>query len=296
MLLLGCFLLGGFKLYLLCVKGLDFPTAGSESHMWYRKTNAPAVHDVVVAGDSRVQKGISPRDMGEAMDKARVLNFGYSSTGLDAFFLEAAAGKLSDAGRRILVVGVTPHSLTPKAVANRHYRETLRISSLSRYADALSLLLGRETTRYALSILFGREDQIGEGQARAREGGWWECVYPVNPDQGLPVYRRQFATNKVTPQLLEGFLAAVRQLKKRGIEVFAFRPPTYPKMEALENELSGFDEAAFVAAFRKAGGTWIALDDRFGFVCYDGSHILGDDARRLSRELGQKIAAHLAAQ
>ena len=52
--------------------------------------------------------------------------------------------------------------------------------------------------------------------------------------------------------------------------------------------MSGFREAEFIQEFRNAGGIWLSfnLDD---YVSYDGSHLDADSAKKLSRDLAEKI-------
>ena len=61
-------------------------------------------------------------------------------------------------------------------------------------------------------------------------------------------------------------------------------------MIKLEQELSGFDEAAFVQAFVAAGGVWLPTDQT-AYLTFDDSHLRRDDAIRLSESLGQQIQA-----
>ena len=63
-------------------------------------------------------------------------------------------------------------------------------------------------------------------------------------------------------------------------------------MVALEKELSGFDEAAFVKRFKQAGGAWFSfsLDDYHSF---DGSHLHRDSAVQFSKDLAKRIRNYI---
>jgi hypothetical protein len=69
------------------------------------------------------------------------------------------------------------------------------------------------------------------------------------------------------------------------VEVLAFRVPTTVQMEAIEDEMSGFDEDAVARGIEDAGGTWITFENRFGYFSHDGSHLHYKAARSFSRDL-----------
>ena len=59
-------------------------------------------------------------------------------------------------------------------------------------------------------------------------------------------------------------------------------------MVELEKELSGFNQAEFVDAFKEAGGIWIDIDPT-AYDSFDGSHLQSQSALELSRDLALKI-------
>ena len=115
---LSLFLLfGGYKLYYITFHADQNKTP--DKFFWYKKTFAPNDQDILLVGDSRVYRGLSPAAMAAVLKGSKILNFGYSSAGFEPFFLDAAVKKLSAKGKRILVLGVTPHSLTAIAAQNK---------------------------------------------------------------------------------------------------------------------------------------------------------------------------------
>ena len=72
--------------------------------------------------------------------------------------------------------------------------------------------------------------------------------------------------------------------------MYGFRPPTVEEVVALENELSGFQEEEFKAAFETAGGNWLDVD-RFGYPSHDGCHLRRDGAVVFTRDLSKMILA-----
>ena len=104
----------------------------------------------------------------------------------------------------------------------------------------------------------------------------------------LEDYRAAFENSKVSDDLVDGVMAAVRRFRESGIVVFGFRPPTTIAMFELENELSGFNESDFAEKFRAAGGIWLRF--RHGvYPTYDGSHLNAYVAVRFSKDLAEEL-------
>ena len=88
-------LFGGYKLYYIsyCVPEQNRTT---DKKFWYKKTFASNDNDIILVGDSRIYRGLSPAAMNVLLKKNKILNFGYSSAGFDPYFLDEAVKKLSD--------------------------------------------------------------------------------------------------------------------------------------------------------------------------------------------------------
>lgn len=287
-------LFGGYKLYYIscCVPAQNKATA---KLFWYKKTFAPNNYDIVLVGDSRVYRGLSPAAMNVFMKENKILNFGYNAAGFDPYFLDEAVKKLSADGKRILVLGITPHSLTSIAVQNKHYREQVHQEKFPLWVKDIEYFFGRDSTISSIKYLLKMKQTHGNFYLIYHDDGWGEYYAPLDPDQGLSRYRKNFSSYQVSSEVIESILNKVKELTNSGVTIFAFRPPTYLGMEKLEDTMSGFVEKNFIRDFEAAGGHWLFLDDRFSFDCYDGSHITGKAAIKLSHELGQKIANSLAA-
>lgn len=79
-----------------------------------------------------------------------------------------------------------------------------------------------------------------------------------------------------------------RQWTAQGIRVYAFRVPSSLAMVALEDQMSGFDEATFVEQFKAAGGIWFSIPLE-PYHSYDGSHLTKQAALQLSADLARLI-------
>jgi hypothetical protein len=254
------------------------------------KTHATGF-DIVVPGDSRVYRGVSPSAMRRVLPSARILNLGYSSGGLaDPLLARAEDALAADSPVRAILVGITPFSLTEEAAENAHIRQYLQSSQ------------SNERLRQAMAVMGAFDPLIdapvpglqgSQGEQRFYQDGWVASHASfVDHQEGLKLYREHYARVQVSSEVLQRFTAQVAKWCSGGIRVYGFRPPTCAAMVALEDEASGFDEAAVRAAFTAAGGSWIELPAG-DYVCYDGSHLDAKSAAELSLALARAIAADL---
>ncbi|RMG70541.1 MAG: hypothetical protein D6722_08565 [Bacteroidetes bacterium] len=260
------------------------------------KTHHEGQYDLLVLGDSRVYRGVSPADMSQALPGWRSFNLGYSSAGFGPLMYEEAARRLDPEGARVLVLGITPWSLTESAAQNAHLQQEL--------ARPLSERWQRRYVNYYLQDLAPTRPEAlwqalrGTTPAPAEyyyqtfdeAGGWMPSrLEPPQPRKALGPYRAEFRQEQVSPARVEALLDQVQTWVAEGVSVYAFRPPTSPDMTALEDELSGLDMSALGRDIEAAGGIWLDIPGEY--PSYDGSHLPDSAARRFSRALGAAIAA-----
>jgi hypothetical protein len=290
---LFCGLFLGLRSYPVPVQGLD-----SEKLFWSHKRQWPADYTMVLAGDSRVYRGVSPAAMARVLPGMRIANYGFSSVALVPAYLDTAVAKLDPAAReRVLVIGVTPFALTPRATGENGFSRVepvpaleLRVLwSLRTYLDACSPVLPKRFR----PIFEDAADPTGHGFTLAHEDGWiasdWE---PRNPDYALTSYRLNLAGNPVSAAQVADLLAWIRGITRFGVKVLGFRPPTTRAMVALEDALGEFNAPAFTAAFAAAGGTWLEMPAD-AYQTYDGSHLTAAAAEQFSADLAGRIAREL---
>lgn len=257
---------------------------------WRAKMNWTSQFDVVLAGDSRVLCDFSPASMREVMTSHRIANFGFNYVGLTPEYLAAAESKLDPQGRdKMIVLGITPRALTPlnervSGYLEEKNRSVDEVVVASYFAPLVSFFRPISIVSMKKSLLrqeTGYKDFYPDGWMSVR-------LVPPNPKADLGVYQKVFINNRVSPQLIEELLNIVRGWRKKGIRVFAFRPPASPEIVEVENTQSGFDESDFSRRFKEAGGTWLAIDTRVYEIC-DGSHLSSDSARRFSRAFAASL-------
>jgi len=264
----------------------DANTGLYREKFWRLKINWRPQFDVVLAGDSRVLCDFSPVAMSEVLPDKRIANFGFNYVGLTREYLQEAETKLDPQSRdKVIVLGITPRALTPlnERVSgfleekNRSIDEAL----VGSYLSPLTAFL-RPISIVALKRSLLREEV---GYKNFYPDGWMSVrLIPPNPRADLGVYQRVFRNNQVSGNLVDNFMKVVTEWRKKGIRVFALRPPAASEIVQVENQQSGFDEKEFAGRFQEAGGVWIEpQEDRYE-IC-DGSHLSADSARRFSRQV-----------
>lgn len=266
-----------------------------KDRFWATKVHSKKVYNVVVAGDSRVYRGIDPNSISKELDGLEVLNFGFSSGGHNSFIFDEIEKRLySGRHKRTVVLGLTPYSLTKKAQDNAHFIQEKERNGkeifLRRYVNpALGFFDPMKPTD-----LINVNDTIQGYYEKFRTNGWVESKkIPYNNKAALKSYVKNFRDNKIDPEVFEQVLSQVRKWIDQDIQVFAVRMPTTKAMEILENELSGYSEEELKNAFEKAGGHWISYENKYGYSSYDGSHLDGEAAKEFSLFLGRELSQFL---
>ena len=81
--------------------------------------------------------------------------------------------------------------------------------------------------------------------------------------------------------------------EEKGIEIFAYSPPTSKKMREIETGMSGLDMNELQVQLNAIGVHWIEVDIN-NYTSYDGSHIFSESAERLSVHIGESILPFLS--
>lgn len=259
------------------------------SKFWLDKTFAPSVFDMVIIGDSRVYRAVAPSIMEQVLSSYKILNFAYSSGGLQKVLFQAGESKLRNLGKKIIVLGVSPYSLTQSAAVNEQYKQYHKMFALPFRIPNLLMLISPEESIFSIKRLFMKQEALKYYQI-PHPDGWIESnQVPENELSGLNEYQQRFSKEKISNEVLKEMIEQVRIWKSRGYTVFAFRPPASQKMEELENTKSGYDEKSIVQAFTEAGGTWINIENRYQYKTYDGSHLNSTSAKLLSDYIARFI-------
>lgn len=275
-----------------CIRPL--PPIDSPEAYWARKMLWGPEYDVVLAGDSRINRGLSPSAMARHLAGMRIANFAFQSTGFTREYLDEVEKRLDPKGRRIIVIGVTTVSLTPRAVADNKFLEMKRkhIAELQQQVTFESVL------RFFDPVEWERVNQPHHHRTGTKvriyhPDGWTAINDPgADPRSALSFFEEYYVNNQVSGEIITELLHTVRDWTESGIVVVGFRPPTTTEMYNLEERLAGFDEKGFVKRFADAGGIW--FDFPHGrFKTHDGSHLLSGAAMNFSKIVSRKISEQL---
>lgn len=249
--------------------------------------------DLVLAGDSRVQHGISPLEIQKVFPGRRIANFGFAGLTFDTEYLDRAEQLLDRrAAAPVIVLGVSPASLCPRAT-QKFQEQVARTDTWSarveyRFAPLVDFFAPYRNIDFKYMLLGGTQLETvvhPSGFCATRSLG------PVNTQLVVGGYRRLFSRTQAAPAIQQLIVNRVGNWTEAGIRVFGVRVPTAPNMRALEDSASGFDEDAFAAQFRRAGGIWLDISQD-GYASYDGSHLEVASAEAFTRTLCQQLRSH----
>jgi hypothetical protein len=275
----------------------DMRFAGAPKWFWMEKLDWGPSSDVVVVGDSRTYRGVDPSSFAGTHPRGCV-NFGFSSATLSPEFLSKAAAALAPDGDRILIIGLTAASLRAPlpnrdgfVAAGIEYGRLHMPLRLARAIEEWELMVAP----FAIDRGFGDSVQAARATAdeysqRFHPNGWVESDRAVDDPvgAGLAVVRRDFERSPHSPRAVDELVSAVRRLSVGGTRVFVFRPWVPDAVSSEEDRIGGLDWSAVRTRLQSAGARWVDIRVP-GLRSYDGTHLDGPSARRVSAELSRSI-------
>jgi len=260
---------------------------------WSQKTFASSRYNVVLMGDSRVYRGLSPSVMEEALTGLKVLNFGYSNGGLNPTMFAAAEKKLSEKNnKKVIVIGVSANCITGYTQKNEQYIqeksrpredvfERLYFNGIKYHFSATNPEALKEAMIQKPLTSYYRNEYFSNGYVCSEK-------FPVDTMEAIPSYIQDFTNYKVEDRFVDVLINQFEDWRKKGIIVIGFRPPTTVPMKALEDTMGLYNEKMIRTKFTEAGGHWIELDQT-QYKTYDGSHLDKESAVRLSEKIADEI-------
>ncbi|HPE75477.1 MAG TPA: hypothetical protein PLC80_05290 [Draconibacterium sp.] len=260
---------------------------------WTRKTFAPAKYNVVIMGDSRVYRGLSPEIMESHLPGLKVLNFAYSNGGLNQTMFVAAEKKLAqNANPKIILLGISANAISGYSAQNQQY-----VQELNRPREEIFERIYFNPLRYWFSAT--SPEKLKNHYSETKETAFYRNKYfmngyvesekfPADTMEAIPSYTKDFANYKVTPKNLSDLFKQVKKWTDSGIIVAGFIPPVSQPMQMLEDTLGRFDETVIKTGFEMASGHWIDVNPN-KYKTYDGSHLNIESARKLSNEIAEEV-------
>ena len=258
------------------------------SSFWSNKTHSTNDFDIIACGDSRIYRGISSDILSDVTLDLSFINLGYSSAGFSNEYLDFVVSKFNpESKNKILIVGISPHSLTKEAKKNEALKSYLELNNFEvfRY-KYLSSFLKQFAPYKPLNLI--KQKKNNYLQTYNKDG--WVASDNIKPDstRALKNYKKIFNEYKVSHNDMLLTINKLKQLVLSGINVFAFRVPTTEQMEILEDSISGYDENFVKNSLIQHSITYLDFQNS-DFSSYDGSHLNEKSARKLSEQIGIKI-------
>jgi len=281
------------SLILIVVLKLTFPKPITNieelNEFWITKTHGKGKYDIVVCGDSRIYRGFSIEALNEDLPlKYRGINLGYSSGGFSEEYLDFALSKLdTNSFCPVLVLGITPHSLTAEAFKNNAYHSYKSLGSFKIYKGSYLSFALKHFAPYKLQELI--DDSKVNYMQECHSDGWIASSYLISDStEALTSYKKTFSKYQIDNKEVDVFLSKIKDITSNGITVVAFRPPNTSVMRHLEDSISGFDERLVKQNLLGNSVIWLDFEDA-DFESYDGSHLHYKSAKKLSGMIGEKI-------
>lgn len=255
----------------------------------------------VIAGDSRVYRGVAPGQMEEVLPSP-IRNLGFSSAKYSDEYLSYIRSVIDDdLDRRVIILAITPFSFTGRQAG---FEDSLAKNRSRRVPLWLLRAIDLDHAFMAIdpSLIVPMHGVVKKERASAgsykqvfHHDGWVESDYRVeDPDAkwraGLPDLAAAYATD---PERIERLVNAVESWTAQGIFVAAFCPPIPEESYRLEAALWGIDYERLSADIESVGGVWLETPCDASYRIYDGSHLDGESALRFSRELGRQIISRI---
>jgi hypothetical protein len=262
-------------------------------HFWTRKTLSTQKYNVVVMGDSRVYRGVSPDVMKEYLPGLKVLNFGYSNGGLNPTMFRAAEAKITKSDKeKVIIMGISANTVTGFTENNNQYLQELtrpREEVIERlYFSPVKYWFSPTSPEGLKQHFWGVKENTYYYNHYHLNGYVLSEKFPVDTMEAIPSYIKDFTNYKVDQRKLSDLYQQVSEWTQHGILVFGFRPPVSHPMYLLEDTLGLYNETAIKTSFTAAGGYWIDLQHT-DYQTYDGSHLEERSAIKLSKKLAESI-------
>lgn len=287
-------------LVFIIVMGLIFPKNPEKylrNHFWTKKTFSSNKYNLIVLGDSRVYRGIAVAPMEAILPDFKILNFGYSSGGLNPEMYKIAGEKLNqEMEPKVILLGVTAFSLTHMSEKNAHYHD-----EISRKKEEVfeRLYLGKALNWFSPVTPKILANKIQNKKPKRvyindyQPGGWVASEkIPEDTCEAVASYTKTFSEGAVSDELLSAMENQIADWVKQGVHVYAFRPPISQPMLALADSAGGYNQPLIAQKVKNAGGVWIYLNN-YDYHTYDGSHLRRDFAIKLSQKIAIEIKKDL---
>ncbi|MCK5879686.1 MAG: hypothetical protein KAH24_07895 [Holophagae bacterium] len=265
-----------------------------KSWFFINKTHQGANYDAVIIGDSRALRAVSAQALGDSLGGMRIYNFSFHAGGMNREMFQEAEKLLDDKSQTPTVIfAPTAVSFLPFKARNaqfHEYRDKPRdqVWIYRHFPGLAHWFQPVAPSIFAQKILKVQPPRLLEQEFNS--DGWIDTdQIPWDDLADLSIHRLPLVGRNADETIIRGFMGQTREWTGRGIKVFGFFPPADESRVVQEDSMLGFNRETFIKSFRDAGGIWLDIS-RTGYESYDGSHLVGASALKLSRDLSREMA------
>lgn len=263
---------------------------------WALKSDWYHCAEVLLVGDSRTLCGLSPKKMQQYLPDSKIYNYGFGGAWFSTEYLNKVETILNpQSNKRIIVLGITPHSLTKRDMRTGNFYEIMSMPRSEKFFN----------TRLAKLAYFFEPWSFKEAVEEispSRNKNHTESVFypdgwisvdenPGSVEKGLKKYIGYYQERLVDPCNVDNVIRYVDKWVRQGIRVYGFMPPTCRRMYDLEMKISGIDTAGLIRRFKDARGIWIDTDPA-AYDSFDGSHLRDEDAIVFTNDFCKELIKH----
>ncbi len=245
----------------------------------------------LIAGDSRAYRGLDPQIISEIL-QAECFNLGFDSAGFGPDFFDLVEKRLSTSSEKILIIAVSPHSVTERGAENNQLAEYLKMAPSQirqiMHPSALDDFFPRIPMDHFLHPSFAKENPLPHLNERYLKNGFAPAFQDKNdPAQAVASYQNLFKDHFFSQHVEDSLLSKLREYQLQGIHVYVLRLPVSKEIRAAEDSLARFDETDLQKRLAEIGTPWIPLELKY--ETFDGSHLTAASAQKVSTEVAQRI-------
>ncbi|MDP2175895.1 MAG: hypothetical protein Q8K70_08305 [Bacteroidota bacterium] len=256
---------------------------------WTSKLINNPVYDVLILGDSRVYRGLNPSVIETQLDNQyQCFNYGFSSVGLDSFYLNNAIKKLNPNGKKTLLIGVSVNSFYPQALKNEHLRELSSESPKNMWVKKHIYPYLTDFSAYSFSDFLGFKTGKQYFETFNINSGFvWSCNFPIDTNSAVYTYQNYFKAHQIDTFAVKNFVQQLQILKNQQFKIVLMRIPASYSMFQIEDKASGFLINQLKQQAQNLGIHWI--ESTPSSFTYDGSHLIDKATNKLSQDVGIQL-------
>ena len=263
---------------------------------WALKSDWHQCADILLVGDSRILCSLSPKEMQKYLPDSKIYNYGFGGAWFSTQYLDKVETILNpQSKKRIIVLGITPHSLTRRDVRTGSFFE---IMSMPKCEKFFNIHLAKLAYFFEPWSFKDAIEEINPSGKETRTKGTfypdgWVSIQedPGSIEKGLKKYMGFYKERLVDPCNVDNVIDYVEKWVKQGIQVYGFMPPSCRQMYDLEMKISGIDEPSLIRRFKDAGGIWIDTNPG-AYGSPDGSHLKDEDALKFTNDFCKEFIKH----